>query len=77
MEWIFVVIYTVVAFFLMFIYEKVYPYEEDITLGYSDRYQRRMYNSALAVGVILWPIMLSILIIRLAIDFVKKLNQKR
>ena len=53
MEWIYAVIYIVIAIVMAYIYEKLFPYEEDITLGYSDRYQRRQYNSMLAIGVVL------------------------
>ena len=80
MDWIFTVIYAVVAFVLLFLYEKIFPYEEDITLGYSDRYQRKMYYSSMAIGVVFWPMMLTIFLlayaIRWSLGFVKWLGKK-
>lgn len=81
MDWIFAVIYAVVAIVLSFIYEKIFPYEEDITLGYSDRYQRKMYYSSMAVGVAFWPMMLTMFllayIIRWAMNFMKRVRDKK
>ena len=80
MEWIYAVIYIVIAIAMVFIYEKIFPYEEDITLGYSDRYQRKMYYSSTAVGVAFWPMMLTMFllayIIRWAMNFVKWLRER-
>lgn len=77
MDWIFVVIYAVVAIVLSFIYEKIFPYEEDITLGYSDRYQRKQYYSMMAIGVVFWPLLLTAFVIRWAIDFVNWLFKRK
>ena len=81
MDWIFAVIYAVVAIVLSFIYEKIFPYEEDITLGYSDRYQRKMYYSSMAVGVAFWPMMLTMFllayIISWAMNFMKRVRDKK
>jgi hypothetical protein len=80
MEWIYAVIYIVIAIMLLFIYERIFPYEEDITLGYSDRYQRKMYYSSMAIGVVFWPMLVTIFlltyVIRLAMNFVKWLRKK-
>lgn len=80
MDWIFAVIYIVVAIALSFIYEKIFPYEEDITLGYSDRYQRKMYYSSMAVGIAFWPMMVTMFllsyIIRCSMNFVKWMRKK-
>ena len=76
MEWIYAVVYIVIAIAMVFIYGKLFPYEEDITLGYSDRYQRRQYNSMLAIGVVLWPLLLTLFVIRWAMDFVNWLFKR-
>ena len=76
MEWIYAVVYIVIAIAMVFIYGKLFPYEEDITLGYTDSYQRRLYYSMMAVGVVLWPIFLLVFIIRWAFDFVHWLEKK-
>lgn len=77
MEWIFVVIYAVVAIVLSFIYERIFSYEEDITLGYSDHYQRRQYYSMMAFGVVLWPLLLTAYAIIWAMNFVNRLVKRK
>lgn len=77
MEWIFFKIYICIAFLSMFLYEKMYPFEEDETLEFSNRYQKRMYNSMMTMAAILWPILLLEFLIRWALDFVKWLKQKK
>lgn len=80
MGWIYAVIYIVIAIVMAYIYEKLFPYEEDITLGYSNRYQRKMYYSTMAVGIVFWPMMVTIFlltyIIRWSINFVKWLGKR-
>ena len=80
MGWIYAVIYIVIAIAMAYIYEKLFPYEEDITLGYSDRYQRKIYYSSMAVGIVFWPMMVTMFllayIIRWSINFVKWLGKK-
>lgn len=77
MEHIFFLIYIGVAFLLMFLYEKIYPYEEDDSSDYSSRDQKRMYNSMLVMGVVFWPILLLAYIIRWAMDFVECTRKKK
>ena len=77
MSWIFAVIYIVVAIVLLFLFEKIFPYNEDITLGYSDSEQRRMYKSYIAFGVAFWPMLLIAYAIMWTINFVGGLIDRR
>lgn len=77
MDKILFIIYVFVAFSLMFLYEKIYPYTEDETLDCSSREQRRIYNSMMAICVAFWPIPILIYIIKLVIDFLNWISQKK
>lgn len=73
----FFIIYICIAFLSMFLYEKIYPFEEDETLEDSIRYQKRMYDSMMIMAAMFWPILLLEFLIRWALDFVKWLKQKK
>ena len=66
------VIYILIAFVLMFVFDKMYPYMENETLDISSYQQKRMYNSMMIMVSVFWPISL----LAFAIRWVNELLQK-
>lgn len=66
------VIYILIAFVLMFVFDKIYPYTENKTLDISSHQQKRMYNSMMIMVVLFWPISL----LAFAIRWINELLQK-
>ena len=66
------VIYILIAFLLMFVFVKMYPYMENETLDISNYQQKKMHNNMLIMVSVFWPISL----LAFAIRWVNELLQK-
>ena len=66
------VIYILIAFVLMFVFDKLYPYMENETLDISSYQQKKMHNSMMIMVSVFWPISL----LAFAIRWVNELLQK-
>ena len=66
-------IYMLIAFVLMFVFDKIYPYTENETLDISSYQQKNMHNSMMIMVSVFWPISL----LAFAIRWVNELLQKK
>lgn len=66
------VIYILIAFLLIFVFDKIYPYMENETLDISSYQQKNMHNSMMIMASLFWPISL----VAFAIRWINKLLQK-
>lgn len=66
------VIYILIAFLLIFVFDKLYPYMENETLDISNYQQKNMHNSMMIMVSMFWPISL----VAFAIRWTNELLQK-
>lgn len=66
------VIYILIAFLLIFVFDRIYPYMENETLDISSYQQKKMHNSMMIMASLFWPISL----VEFAIRWIHKLLQK-
>lgn len=66
------VIYILIAFVLIFVFDKIYPYMENETLDISSYQQKKMNNSMMIMASMFWPISL----LTFAIRWINELLQK-
>lgn len=66
------VIYILIAFLLIFVFDKIYPYMENKTLDISSYQQKKIHNSMMIAVYMFWPISL----VAFAIRWTNELLQK-